>query len=91
MIYDLEWYLKHYGSHNDQLLICFKSLLSFQRVSNAFICLNHSSHLQSALDNSAEIGMVREQCRLELYAIALMIFPLQHLQYIYYNKVENVF
>ena len=75
MNYGLEWYLKHCGSHNDMFLICLGSLLSFQRVSHAFICLNHSSHLPSALDKSVEIGMVRGQCRPELYAIALVISP----------------
>ena len=91
MIYNLEWYLKHCGSHNVMFSICFGSLLSFRKISHAFICLNHSSHLQAALDKSVEIGTVRGQCRPEPYAIALMISPLQHLQYIHYRMAENAF
>ena len=89
MIYHLEWYLEPCGSHNDMFLICFESLLSFRSFSHAFICFNHSSHLQSVLVKSAEIGMVRDQYSPERYAVALMICPFKHPQYIHYRKVEN--
>jgi hypothetical protein len=69
--------------------VLFESLLSFRSFSHAFICLNHSSYLQSALEKSAKIRIVRDQCDPERYSIALMICPFKHLQYIHYRNVEN--
>jgi hypothetical protein len=69
--------------------VLFESLLSFRSFSHAFICLKHSSYLQSALEKSAKIRIVRDQCDPEWYSIALMICPFKHLQYIHYRNVEN--
>ena len=79
MIYYLEWYIKHCGSHKDRLLFCFEGLLSFWRLFHAFICLTHSSHLQSALRTSEKMWRIRQPSGPDYYIITLMIYPLDDL------------